>query len=63
MRPLSLFWSDDRQFSIDRVKFIERKPCNSGGVLPKRYTVVINGKQKYLYYEQKNERWFVEREL
>ena len=61
--PLYLFWADGKRFDIDRIKIIERAPCKSGGILPERYTVMILGKQKYLYYEEKHKRWFVEREI
>ena len=60
VRPLKLYWSDGKSYSIDRVKFIGTAPCLSGGVLPQRYTVIISGQQRYLYYEIKNQRWFVE---
>ena len=61
--PLYLFWLDGKRFDIDRIKIVERAPCKSGGILPERYTVMILGKQKYLYYEEKHKRWFVEREI
>ena len=62
IKPLYIEWTDGKVFTIDRVKLVERKPCKSGGVLPRRYTVVIGGKQRYLYYEREKERWFVEKE-
>ena len=60
--PLSLFWKDGNEFLIDKVKLKERAPCKSGGVLPIRFTVMMQGKEKYLYYEREKERWFVEKE-
>lgn len=61
LKPLSLTWDDGRKFSIDRVKYIERKPCKSGGILPMRYTVLIDGQERYLYYVRDDARWFVEK--
>ena len=63
IRPLEIIWVDGQRFSVDQVKFIERAPCKSGGILPERYTIMVGGKQKYLYYEQQKKRWFVEREI
>lgn len=62
MRPKTILWKDGRAFKIDKIKFIERAPCKSGGVLPIRFTVIIGGNQKYLYFDRDNERFFVERE-
>ncbi len=63
MRPTELIWRDGRKYSIDKVKFIERAPARSGGVLVKRYTVVMDGLEKYLFYDKENERWFVEKKV
>lgn len=62
MRPKTILWKDGRKFQIDKIKFIERAPCKSGGVLPVRYTVIIGGEQKYLYFERDKEQFFIERE-
>ena len=62
MRPTEVVWKDGRRFEVERLKFKERAPCKTGGVLPVRYTVIINGEQKYLYFDRDNERFFVERE-
>ena len=48
----------DKAYDIDRV--IDMKPCVSmkvGGV-GERYTIRINGKETYIFYEQG--KWFVE---
>lgn len=63
LKPLQIVWVDGQRFAIDRVKFIERAPSKTGGVLTKRYTVVVEGFEKKLYYEEKLERWFIERKL
>lgn len=61
MRPLEIVWASGERFLIDRVKFIERAPSKTGTLIAKRYTVIIGGLEKYLYFEENNERWFVER--
>ena len=63
MRPTVIVWEDGERFNIDKVKFIERAPCKSGGVLPIRFTVQVSGQTKFLYYERAKERFFVEREV
>lgn len=54
--PSSVVWSENRQFEIERVLHI----CSSldDGDMVRRYTVLIKGKQKYLY-QDKNDRWYV----
>ena len=43
-------------------KFIDRAPARVSAVLPMRYTCVMGGREKYLYFEEERLRWFVERE-
>ena len=63
LRPLEIIWTDGQRFTVDRVKFIERAPSKVGGILTTRYTVIVNGFTKLLYYESHVERWFVERKI
>ena len=63
MRPTEIIWTDGSRFSVERIKFIEKKPCRTGGVIPLRYTVIIEGLEKYLYYLSENERWFIEKRI
>lgn len=63
MRPMEIIWVDGQRFTIDRVKFVEKAPSKVGGLLTKRFTVIIGGFEKLLYYEEKQERWFVERKI
>ncbi len=63
MRPLQIIWLDGRKYDVDKVKFIERAPSKVGGFLTKRYTVVINGFERQLFYEKEIERWFIERKI
>ncbi len=60
MRPMWLIWEDGRKFTVDRVKFIERAPSHVGAVLPVRYTCIIEGRGRELFYEPEEMRWFVE---
>ena len=56
--PLSLLWEDGTVYEIDRVLDIRRAASLKAGGIGIRYTVRINGKQSYLFYEEP--RWFVE---
>lgn len=60
MRPEELVWSDGRRYLIERVRFVERVPAHVPSMLPVRYTCMIGGKEKYLYFEPQKQRWFVE---
>ena len=55
---LSLLWEDGTAYEIDRVLDVRRAASLKAGGMGIRYTVRINGKQSYLFYEEP--RWFVE---
>lgn len=61
MRPLYIVWEDGGKYKIDRVKFAARAPARVPSVLPLRYTCMIGGRERYLYFEEERRRWFVER--
>jgi len=63
MRPLEIKWTDGARYAVDRVKFVERAPTRTGSLVTKRYTVIMSGLERYLYYEEGEERWFVERKI
>ena len=63
MLPLEVVWVDGGRFDVDRVKYIERAPAKVGALSATRYTVIIGGAEKYLYFEEFKERWFVERKI
>lgn len=56
--PLSLEWEDGRLYTIDRITDLRRAASLKAGGMGLRYTVIINGKQSYLFYEEP--KWFVE---
>ncbi len=60
VKPLSLVWEDGRTLLVDRVKAVQNAPARVSALLPVRYTCVILGKERWLYYEPEKERWFVE---
>lgn len=56
--PLEIIWEDGRTFAIDKVIASQRAASLKAGGQGTRYTVMIDGRQAYLFYE--NPIWFVE---
>ncbi len=66
MLPRSLTWDDGRVYPIDRVLDIRPAASRKTGGQGDRYTVVIAGQQRYLFFEHSADRfgihlgrWFV----
>lgn len=57
-RPRTITWIDDLVYEIDRVKQVCRAASTKVGGCGIRYTVMICGKETYLFNE--DNRWFVE---
>jgi hypothetical protein len=57
-RPLSIRWEDGQVFEVDRLKDVRRAASLKCGGCGLRYTVVIDGKETYLFEE--DNKWFVE---
>ena len=54
----SLTWEDGREFPIDRCWTPSVRPAGKQGGIGTRYTVRIQGRERYLWFE--NPAWFVE---
>ena len=70
MLPRTILWEDGKKYKIDRVTDIKQAAAMRCGGQGDRYTVYINGKQSYLYFERSCSltgnmlgRWFVERRV
>lgn len=67
MLPRALIWEDGFEYEIDRVKDVRPAHAKRAGGQGDRYTVVVNGHEKYLFFERSDDndacigRWFVER--
>lgn len=68
MYPKSLVWEDGTRYIIDKVTDIRQAAAMKAGGQGDRYTIIINGKQSYLFLERSTNifgnvigRWFVER--
>ena len=70
MIPKSLVWEDDTTYHIDKVTDIRQAAALKAGGQGDRYTIHINGRQSYLFFERSANlsgnvigRWFVERKV
>ncbi len=70
MLPRILIWPDDRRYEIDSVKRVRSAPALKAGGVGDRYTVMINGQERDLFFEHNPDaysavlgRWFVEQEI
>lgn len=58
--PKSFRWEDGQVYEIERVKDVRRAASLKAGGVGMRYTCVIDGQEKNLFYEDNN-MWFMER--
>ena len=68
MLPRKIVWEDGSVYGIDRVKQITQAAARKSGGQGDRYTVVIGGKETYLFFQRNASlsgnnigRWFVEK--
>lgn len=60
-KPVELIWEDGRTYHISKV--IEKRIAPTryvGSILTTRFTVLINGYVRELYFEKTTNKWFVE---
>jgi len=62
IRPMSIVWTDGHTYEVDRLKQKCRAASLKVGGTGIRYTVMICGKETYLYHEfyEDEGKWFVE---
>ena len=58
--PLSFTWEDDREYRVDKLLDRVRAASLKAGGVGMRYTVVVRGKQTYMWLEDGCNRWFME---
>ena len=68
MLPRIIVWEDGTKYEIDRVTDIRQAAAMKAGGQGDRYTISVQGKQSYLFFERSTNlsgrvlgRWFVER--
>lgn len=57
--PKNIKWEDGNVFEIQRITDVRRAASLKAGGVGMRYTCVICGQEKHLFYEDNN-KWFVE---
>jgi len=57
MSPVMIEFDAGQKFEIDKIVDVRRAACQSVGGVGDRYTVQIQGKESYLWFEKG--RWFV----
>ena len=62
MKPVAIEWTDGTLFEIFKI-LDERNapPEHTGGLLTRKYRVIVKGREKILYLDKQTNRWFVER--
>lgn len=58
--PKSFEWEDGRRYEIDRVIEVRRAASLKAGGIGDRYTVMVCGKQTYMWLEDGGGRFFME---
>lgn len=68
--PKVVIWENGKKYVIDKITDIRQAPAMKAGGQGDRYTIFINGKQSYLFFERSTNltgnyigRWFVERRI
>ena len=61
-KPVCIEWEDGTRFNIDKI-IDERTapPVYTGGALTRKYKVRIRGRDRTIYFDLINKRWFVEK--
>ena len=67
IHPSAIIWTDGRTYEIDKVTSVKHMHASKAGGNGDRYTVMISGKERYLFYERSSDlmgnqvgKWFVE---
>lgn len=70
LMPRRLTWEDGSKYEIDKVSDIRQAAAMKAGGQGDRYTIRVNGKDTYLFFERNASRsgniigrWFVERKV
>lgn len=63
-KPLEIEWESGARFSITKILNVQKAPPRHVGSLPTvRYKVLVQGREKELYFEKSENKWFVEKPI
>ena len=60
IEPIQISWTDGTRFRVDKVLSVCRAVSVGGGGMGIRYTCRICGKNAFVFYSEREHRWFVE---
>ena len=60
IEPLQVAWTDGTRYPVDKVVSVCRAVSTGGGGIGLRYTCRICGKSAFVFYSDRDHRWFVE---
>ena len=58
LRPQIIEFDEEHKYVIDKVLDVRRAACQTVGGVGDRYTVRVQGKERYLWFER--DKWFIE---
>ena len=58
--PRSIIWEDGNRYKVDRVRCVTRAAAQKVGGFGDRYSLVIEGKERYFFCDPEDGRWFTE---
>ncbi len=62
MKPVAIEWTGGTRYEIDKI-IDERNapPEHIGGILTRKYQVIIRGRERNIYVDKQTNKWFVEK--
>ena len=58
LRPQIIEFDEEHKYTIDKIQDVCRAACQTVGGVGDRYTIQVQGKERYLWLEKG--RWFIE---
>ena len=58
LRPQIIEFDEAHKYAINKVLDVHRAACQTVGGVGDRYTVQVQGKERYLWFER--DKWFIE---
>lgn len=58
--PIMFWWDDGKSYEIDKVLDVRRAASLKAGGIGIRYTCRILGRERYIFFDDYERKWFVE---